>query len=110
MPDFEGPREWMPPVPHSFRVKFPMTTLPRMWWDVEMPEVLKKLGKLRFLRWLEEKLRVNKYWRHTILMMAWNDHNSEYNLDRNIRIRRENREGDRITNEDVAQNLLDMLE
>lgn len=94
----------------SSKIKFPMTMLHRLWWDEEMPAILRRLGKTNFLRWLQEKLRVKKYWRHAIIMMAWNDRNSEYNLDRNIRIRGETREGTPVTFEDTALNLLEMLQ
>lgn len=89
--------------------EFPSTTNPREWWD-QMAEVYRQLGNDRFIEWAERKVRPQPQWERAVKMMAWNDRNSEFNLDRDILEHRRNREGDPWTEGDVAVALASMLE
>jgi len=89
--------------------KMPKTTNgPRFWDDLLI--IYQELGRDAFMEWAEKEVEPQETWEHVVKMMAWNDRNSEFNLDRDIAEFRRNREGDKITGEDVALALDSMLE
>ena len=89
--------------------KMPKSTNgPRFWDDLFI--IYQELGRDAFLEWAEKAVEPQETWERVVKMMAWNDRNSEFNLDRDIAEFRRNREGDKITGEDVALALDSMLE
>lgn len=89
--------------------RMPRTTHGPRFWD-ELFAIYEELGHDAFLDWAEKAVRPQEAWEHAVKMMAWNDRNSEFNLDRKIAESRKTREGDRITEADVAAALESMLE
>jgi hypothetical protein len=103
-----NPEEWIPReriMAHGM----PKTTQGHRFFD-ELFIIYQELGSQQFLDWAEKAVRPQDTWEHTVRMMAWNDRNSEFNLDRNIAKFRKTREGERITEEDVAAALESMLQ
>lgn len=80
------------------------------WWDA-MTELRQKMTPAVFHHWI---LRVARPWpvrAKIIMMMAWNDHNSSWNLDRDIlRTHRFSDDGTKVTAEIVAESLESMLD
>lgn len=89
--------------------KLPKTTHGHRFWD-QLAAIYQELGSEAFEAWAMEKVRPREGWSHMVMMMAWNDHNSEYNLDRSIAEFRETREGDKVTEKDLIRDLESMLE
>lgn len=87
----------------------PRTTDGPRFWD-ELFIIYQELGRDEFLDWAEKAVRPQETWAHAVRMMAWNDRNSEFNLDRKIAESRETREGERITEADIASALESMLQ
>lgn len=89
--------------------KMPKTTHGPRFWD-ELVIIYQELGRDAFLEWAEKAVEPKATWEHVVKMMAWNDRNSEFNLDRNIAETRKTREGETLTGEDIALALDSMLE
>lgn len=87
----------------------PATTNGPKFWD-KMADIYRRMGGERFLKWAERAVAPRDAWAHAVNMMAWNDRNSEFNLDPNIAESRETREGDEVTEADVALAMESMAE
>jgi hypothetical protein len=80
------------------------------WWDA-MVQVYQKLGVERFRGWLLHELAAWVRRVKVIEMLAWNDHNSEWNLHQDEIVRdRRLPDGEPVTPELVAESMIQMIE
>lgn len=86
-----------------------MTLNAHAWFDF-MNDLVKKMGRPAFEKWLKEQVRGWKGREKAIDMMAWNDHNSTWFLDYKNIMKTKKIEGDPINADMVFDSLMTMFD
>jgi hypothetical protein len=82
----------------------------KRWWD-DMQSVKDEMNSAAFVRWLAGKVKRLGARRKVIGLLAWNDRNSDWNLEYNLIVRTGRfSDGERATAEAVAQSVVNMLD